>query len=107
MAAHAKHSGRPLSPRPVLTLIAMGGEVLSDYSLRLKREYSGSRLWVARYCHESISYIPSERVLREGGYEGRDAMLYGGRRARGRPNRGEDRRQGARIGEASAGLKSG
>jgi neutral ceramidase len=62
-----------------LTLIAMGGEVLSDYSLRLKREYSGSRLWVAGYCHESISYIPSERVLREGGYEGRDAMLYGGR----------------------------
>jgi neutral ceramidase len=62
-----------------LTLVAMGGEVLSDYSLRLKREYSGTRLWVAGYCHESISYIPSERVLREGGYEGRDAMLYGGR----------------------------
>lgn len=37
-------------------LMAEGGDVLSDYSLRLKREYSGSRLWVAASCNESASY---------------------------------------------------
>jgi hypothetical protein len=52
-----------------LTLVGMGGEVLSDYALRLKRELSGTPLWVAGYCHETFGYIPSRRVRLEGGYE--------------------------------------
>jgi neutral ceramidase len=64
---------------PDLTLVALGGEVVVDYSLRLAREYPGRRLWVAGYSNDVFGYVPSRRVLREGGYEGADAMIYYGR----------------------------
>jgi hypothetical protein len=59
-----------------LTFIAMAGEVVVDYSLRLKREFGADKLWVAGYCNDVFAYIPSLRVLQEGGYEGGDAMVY-------------------------------
>jgi hypothetical protein len=59
-----------------LTLVALGGEVVVDYALRLAREYSGHRMWVAGYSNDVFGYVPSLRVLREGGYEGGDAMIY-------------------------------
>ena len=62
-----------------LTLIAMAGEVVVDYSLRFKRELSGPDapiLWVAGYSNDVFGYVPSLRVLKEGGYEGGGAMLY-------------------------------
>jgi neutral ceramidase len=62
-----------------LTLIALGGEVVTDYVLRLKREHASDALWVAAYCNDVSCYIPSFRVLDEGGYEGGGAMLYYGR----------------------------
>lgn len=61
-----------------LTLVALSGEVVVDYALALKREY-GERVWVAGYCDTVFGYVPSLRVLREGGYEGGGAMLYYGR----------------------------
>lgn len=61
-----------------LTLIAMAGEVVVDYDLRLKREFGAQKLWVAAYCNDVFAYIPSLRVLREGGYEGGGAMIYYG-----------------------------
>lgn len=61
-----------------LTLIALAGEVVVDYSLRLKRELGAERTWVVGYCNDVFAYIPSRRVLEEGGYEGRDAMIYYG-----------------------------
>ena len=33
---------------------------------------------VAGYCNEVFAYVPSERVLKEGGYEGGGAMKYFG-----------------------------
>jgi hypothetical protein len=61
-----------------LTLIALGGEVVVDYSLRLKRELGRERTWVAAYSNDVMAYIPSLRVLKEGGYEGGGAMApYG------------------------------
>ena len=62
-----------------LTLVALGGEVVVDYALRLAREYPKERMWVAGYSNDVFGYVPSERVLREGGYEGGDAMIYYGR----------------------------
>lgn len=59
-----------------LTWIAMAGEVVVEYSLRLKREIKGNALWVAGYSNDLCAYIPSRRVLEEGGYEGADAMTY-------------------------------
>ncbi len=59
-----------------LTLVALGGEVVVDYALRLAREYPDRRMWVAGYSNDVFGYVPSLRVLREGGYEGGDAMVY-------------------------------
>jgi neutral ceramidase len=59
-----------------LTLIALGGEVVVDYDLRLKREHPGEPIVVAGYSNDVMSYIPSRRVLREGGYEANDSMIY-------------------------------
>src|SRR5262249_45085307 len=52
------------------------GEVVVDYSRRLKRELNGLRLWINAYANDAPCYIPSERVLKEGGYEGGGAMIY-------------------------------
>lgn len=52
-----------------LTLVALPAETCVDYALRLKRELGREKLWVAGYCNEVSFYLPSERVLGEGGYE--------------------------------------
>ncbi len=56
-----------------LKFIALSGEVVVDYSLRLKAQYGWDATWVAGYSNDVFAYIPSLRVLREGGYEGGDA----------------------------------
>jgi hypothetical protein len=61
-----------------LTLLALGGEVVVDYALRLKREFVSRNLIVAGYSNDVMAYIPSLRVLHEGGYEGGDAMIFFG-----------------------------
>ena len=58
---------------PSLKLIALGGEVVSDYCLRLKRQYGFEDTWVAAYSNDVFGYVPSRRVLEEGGYEGGNA----------------------------------
>ncbi len=60
-----------------VTWVLLGGEVVVDYSLRLKREL-GAGLWVTGYANDVMAYIPSARVLREGGYEGATSMVYYG-----------------------------
>jgi hypothetical protein len=59
-----------------LTIVAFAGETVVDYALRAKRELKIGPVWVAGYCNDVFAYIPSERVLREGGYEGGGAMRY-------------------------------
>jgi putative membrane-bound dehydrogenase-like protein len=59
-----------------LALAFLPGEVVVDYGLRLKRELDGRRLWLNAYSNDAPCYIPSERVLKEGGYEGGGAMVY-------------------------------
>lgn len=61
-----------------LAMVFLPGEVVVDYSLRLKREFDAARLWVNAYANDVPCYIPSERVLTEGGYEGGGAMTYYG-----------------------------
>ena len=71
---------RPDFPYPVqvirfgndLSIIALGNEVVVDYALRLKRELaepSGPAIWVAGYSNAYHDYVPSKRILEEGGYE--------------------------------------
>lgn len=59
-----------------LTFIALGGEVVVDYVLRLKKELGADNLWVAGYSNDVMAYIPSVRILNEGGYEAEGAMIY-------------------------------
>ncbi len=59
-----------------LAMVFLPGEVVVDYSRRLKRELDGGRLWITAYANDSPCYIPSERVLKEGGYEALTAMYY-------------------------------
>jgi hypothetical protein len=62
-----------------LTLIALGGEPVVDYALRFKGEYGWEDTWVAGYSNDVMGYIPSLRVLKEGGYEAGGAMVNYGR----------------------------
>lgn len=60
-------------------LAAVGGEVVVDYALRFKREFGGEgkpMLWFAGYSTDVSFYLPSLRVLQEGGYEGGGHMVY-------------------------------
>jgi hypothetical protein len=62
-----------------LLWIALGGEVVVDYDLRLKKDLAGKRaVWITGYANDVMAYIPSARVLKEGGYEGDTSMIpYG------------------------------
>ena len=58
-------------------LVALSGEVVVDYSLRLKQELKGpAAVWIAGYSNDVFGYVPSLRVLEEGGYEGGGAMQF-------------------------------
>jgi neutral ceramidase len=73
-------SQRPACAYPVqliqfgrdLTIVALSSETVVDYSLRLKSELSSATspaVWIAGYSNVMEGYIPSRRVLLEGGYE--------------------------------------
>jgi len=59
-----------------LAMVFLAGEVVVDYSLRLKKEFDATRFWINAYANDVPCYIPSERILKEGGYEGGGAMIY-------------------------------
>ncbi len=60
-----------------LTMVFIGGEVVVDYCLRLKRELENPNLWVTAYANDVLGYIASERMRKEKGYEyDRSAIFY-------------------------------
>lgn len=59
-----------------LTLVGLAGEVVVDYLTFLEQALGPNQLWVVAYCNDVFGYLPSARVLREGGYETRG--LYSG-----------------------------
>ncbi|WP_395743780.1 neutral/alkaline non-lysosomal ceramidase N-terminal domain-containing protein [Prosthecobacter sp.] len=61
--------------------IALTGETVVDYSLKFKAAYGWNSTWVCGYNNDLTSYIPSLRVLKEGGYEGATGMFEYGHRA--------------------------
>jgi neutral ceramidase len=60
------------------TMVGLSGETCVDYALRLRRELPDERLWVAGYCNDVFAYVPSMRILTEGGYEADFSMYYYG-----------------------------
>jgi putative membrane-bound dehydrogenase-like protein len=59
-----------------LAMVFLAGEVCVDYSLRLKEELDEKRVWLHGYSNDFCAYIPSERLLREGGYGGGAEVVY-------------------------------
>ncbi len=66
---------------PDFTFIALTGETVVDYSLKFKAAYGWNNAWVCGYNNDLLSYVPSLRVLKEGGYEGVTGMFEYGHRA--------------------------
>jgi hypothetical protein len=83
-------AGKPLEPTypyPIQTwalgnrqlqLVVLGGEVVVDYAIQIKTQHRQTATWVIAYANDVMAYIPSRRVLQEGGYEGGGAMVYYG-----------------------------
>jgi neutral ceramidase len=58
-------------------IFSLGGEVVIEYAIKLKEIY-GQNIFVLGYSNDVMSYIPSSRILLEGGYEGeRSQKTYG------------------------------
>jgi neutral ceramidase len=58
-------------------LFSLGGELTSEYAIGLKKIF-GTHIFVAGYSNDVMAYIPSELILKEGGYEGdRAQAVYG------------------------------
>lgn len=82
-------AGKPLPrvvPYPIqtwtfggdLAMVFLGGEVVSEYGLRLQRELAGKRVWVNAYANSVPCYVASQRMFSEGGYEVDGSMDYYG-----------------------------
>ena len=98
----------PSYPYPVqawrlgdLTWIFLGGEVVVDYSLRLKRNVGSSRTWVSAYCNDVMAYDPVSPHLERRRLRGRwgHALLRTpvALERFGRGGHRRDRRQGTRL----------
>jgi hypothetical protein len=53
------------------TLVGLGGEPVNDYVHLIENAIGPTRLWVAGYCNDVFGYVPTARILAEGGYESR------------------------------------
>ena len=59
-----------------LAVVFLPGEVTVDYAVRLKREMDWTRLWINGWSNDVPGYIPSRRILAEGGYEPDFSQIY-------------------------------
>ena len=60
-----------------LTLVGLSGEVVVDYVPLLEKALGPTNLWLAAYCNDVYGYLPSARVIAEGGYETRGVYAGG------------------------------
>ncbi|MBX2923523.1 MAG: hypothetical protein KF746_15080 [Chitinophagaceae bacterium] len=59
-----------------MAMVNLGGEVVVDYSIRLKDAYGAEQLWVNAYSNDVPCYIASRRIIKEGGYEAESSMYW-------------------------------
>ncbi len=57
-------------------IVALGGEVVVQYCLRLRKELNDPNLMVLGYSNDVMCYIPDAKEIAEGGYEGKDSFIY-------------------------------
>jgi hypothetical protein len=58
-----------------LTLVALSDEVVSEYVPLMHGAIGPDRLWLAGYTNCIDGYLPSARIVREGGYEARGLII--------------------------------
>lgn len=61
-----------------LTFFFLGGEPVVDYALAIQSRFAADRPWTVGYAYEVPCYIPSQRILKEGGYEADSSLIYYG-----------------------------
>jgi neutral ceramidase len=58
-------------------VVSLGGELVVEYAIRIK-EVFGNDTFVMGYSNDVMAYIPTTKIIREGGYEGdQSQMVYG------------------------------
>jgi neutral ceramidase len=56
-------------------LITLGGEIVVEYAIELKRIF-GRKAFVMGYSNDVMEYIPSTKIIEEGGYEGSRSPIF-------------------------------
>ena len=64
-----------------MSMVTLGGEVVVSYCLRLRKETGNAKLMVLGYSNDVMCYIPTRKIVEEGGYEGKDSFVYYGQPA--------------------------
>ena len=57
-------------------MVFLAGEVVVDYAVRFNKEFDWKRLWISAWANDMPGYIPSRRILNEGGYEAEFSQVY-------------------------------
>jgi hypothetical protein len=76
LAEHVDYSVVAWTFGEELAVVFLPGEVVVDYAVRLKSELDWRRIWLNGWSNDVPCYIPSRRVLEEGGYEADFSMVY-------------------------------
>jgi neutral ceramidase len=58
-------------------IVALEGEVPTDYAIQIKRLFSTMNVMVLGYSNGVPTYIPTSQILHEGGYEAEAFVLHG------------------------------
>ena len=61
-----------------LFIVFLPGEVVVDYAVRLKSELDWKKVWITAWANRMPGYIPSKKVLMQGGYEADFSQVYYG-----------------------------
>jgi hypothetical protein len=57
-------------------LVGVSREVVTDYSIGIKKLWPGKLVSVAGYCNDIASYLPTSRHIKAGTYEGYNSFLW-------------------------------
>lgn len=59
-----------------LTLAALPGEPIAEYATLLRQAVGADGLWIAGYNNDCFGYLPTARVVKEGGHEAIGVTLW-------------------------------